>query len=184
MKEEIGSFIGLDLRDSGEYFQSELNKVRINSARAGIYHSCRLLDCNSIFIPYYLCPTVKRFLLKKGLEVKSYYINDRFEPENIIQKDREAVLLVNYFGILSVDKIKLLADKFKNVIIDNSAAFFSNPVKGCYNVYSPRKFFGVPDGCYVIGDNAEKYSEDYEQDFSSVTASFLLKRVEFGQGNI
>lgn len=177
---EIGSFIGLDIRDSGEYYHSKINIARLNSARAGIYHACKLNGCNSIHIPYYLCPTVQKFLLKKKINVKSYYINDKFEPLNLQQKDGHAVLLVNYFGILSVAKINILAKKFINVILDNSAAFYSDPIKGCYNVYSPRKFFGVADGCYVIGDDAEKYTSNYEQDFSSETASFLLKRIELG----
>lgn len=184
MRREIGSFISLDLKDSGEFYNSEINIARLNSARAGIYHSCRLYNCNSIYVPYYLCPAVKLFLTKNGIKVKPYYINERFEPLSLKQKNGHAVLLVNYFGILSESKIRGLASQFHNVIIDNSAAFYSNSVDGCYNVYSPRKFFGVPDGCYVIGYNAEKNTEDYKQDFSSVTASFLLKRIEFGLTDI
>lgn len=180
MRLEIGSFIGLDLRDSGEYYSGNINIARLNSARAGIFHACKLYGCNSIYIPYYLCPTVKRFLLKNGIEVKSYYINERFEPLNLKQEEGHAVLLVNYFGLLSVSKIRMLGSQFKNVIVDNSAAFFCDPVEGYYNVYSPRKFFGVPDGCYVIGNNADKHTDDYKQDISSVTASFLLKTIEFG----
>jgi len=48
------------------------------------------------------------------------------------------------------------------------------------NIYSVRKFFGVPDGCYVIAKNAEKYKDVYQQDYSSDTACFLLKRIEYG----
>lgn len=177
---EIGSFIGLDLKDTGEYFQQKKNIARLNSARAGIYHACQVLGCSSVYIPYYLCPTVKIFLLKNGINVKSYFINEKYEPLNIQAIKNHAILLVNYFGILSMRYMKILADRFENVIIDNSAAFYSNPVKDCYNVYSPRKFFGVPDGCYVIGNNAEKFTDCYEQDFSSDTASFLLKRIELG----
>ncbi len=177
---EVGSFIGLDLRESGEYFPRNNNIARLNSARAGIYHACRLLNCNKVHIPYYLCPTVKIFLAKKGIKVNSYYINERFEPFNIKQKQNEAVLIINYFGILSSGKLKKLAGLFKNVIIDNSAAFYSNPLKRCYNVYSPRKFFGVPDGCYVIGNEAKKFTSSYDQDISSETALFLFKRIEYG----
>ena len=90
-----------------------------------------------------------------------------------------AVLLVNYFGIIALNKIRELANRFKSVIIDNSAAFYAEPIECCYNVYSPRKFFGVPDGCYVIGDRQSIHLCDYGQDFSSPTASFLLKRIEF-----
>ena len=176
---EIGSFIGLDLRNTGEYFIGETNIARLNSARSGIYHCCRIYNCNSIHVPYYLCPSVKKFLLKHSIIVKPYFINESFEPQEIEQMQGEAILIVNYFGILPGHKIRKLANRFHNVIIDNSSAFFADPLEGCFNVYSPRKFFGVPDGGYVIGEYACKYLTDYGQDFSSPTASFLFKRMEF-----
>jgi hypothetical protein len=177
---EIGSFIDLDIRDSGEYYKGKKNIARLNSARAGIYHACRLYQCSSIYIPYYLCPIVKIFLIERGIEIKPYFINDKFEPISLDQENDHAFLLVNYFGILSLNKMKMLANQFKNVIIDNSASFYCDPIAECYNIYSPRKFFGVPDGCYVIGNEADKFTDQYEQDFSSLTATFLLKRIEFG----
>jgi hypothetical protein len=184
MNMEIGSFIELDLRNTGEYYQGKENIARLNSARAGIYHACRLLNCNSIHIPFYLCPTVKKFLVQNRIRVKTYFISHEFEPENFKQEDGHAILLVNYFGFLSASKIRILASRFENVIIDNSAAFYSKPTERSYNVYSPRKFFGLPDGCYVIGNDASKLTEGYEQDFSSDTASFLLKRIEYGSSAI
>ena len=180
MNMEIGSFIGLDLRDSGEYYNQEDNIARLNSARAGIYHACKLYGCHSVYIPYYLCPTVKEFLNKKGIETIHYFINNDFEPILIKQERTQAVLLVNYFGILSTEKINILAGRYDRVIIDNSAAFYSSPVESCFAVYSPRKFFGVPDGCYVLGRDAGRYVDEYRQDRSSVTASFLMKTLESG----
>jgi hypothetical protein len=177
---EIGSFIDLDIRQSGEYYNRKKNVARLNSARAGVYYAIKLYDCKTIHIPFYLCPSVKDFLIEKGIDVKYYNINEEFEPLELKPNIQDAILLVNYFGILSVGKLKKLALRYKNVIIDNSSAFYSNPIKGCYNVYSPRKFFGVPDGCYVIGNEAEKYTDYYAQDLSSTTATFLLKRIEFG----
>ena len=177
---EIGSFIGLDLKNSGEYYPGETGIARLNSARAGIYHACRLLNCNQVYIPLYLCPTVKSFLVKKGMKIDYYNINEKLEPVNFKQNSGSAVIIVNYFGIFPMNKIKNLADRFENVIIDNSAAFYCNPIAGCYNVYSPRKFFGVPDGSYVIGSFAERYTENYKQDISSDTSLFLLKQIEHG----
>lgn len=184
MNFEIGSFIELDLRNTGEFYQGVEDIARLNSARAGIYHACRLLNCNSVHIPFYLCPTVKKFLIENKIEVKPYFINHEFEPKDLNQAVGHAILLVNYFGILSSRKIRMLAHRFENVIIDNSAAFYSGPIEGCYNVYSPRKFFGVPDGCYVIGKDANEFTTGYEQDFSSDTSLFLLKRIEYGSSAI
>jgi hypothetical protein len=181
---EIGSYIELDIRDTGEYYSGEADIARLNAGRTGIYHACRLFNCSSVYFPYYMCPMVSKFLTRKGIKVKSYYISDRFEPVNLIQEPDSAVLIVNYFGILSNNLIKGLSSKYKNVIIDNSPAFYNNPVAGCFNVYSPRKFFGVPDGCYVIGENAIRLTDEYKQDYSSETSSFLLKRIEFGSSAV
>jgi len=183
-KMEIGSFIELDIRDTGEYFSGVASMARLNSARAGIYHACRLYNCSSLYIPYYMCPMVGKFLTRKGIKVKSYHISETFEPVNLIQEPDAAVVLVNYFGILSNELLKKVSAKYKNVIIDNSPAFYSYPIAGCFSVYSPRKFFGVPDGCYVIGENATRLTHEYSQDCSSETSSFLLKRIEFGSSAV
>ncbi len=180
MKPEIGSFIELDLRSGGEYYSGEKDVARLNSARSGIYHACRLLGCNSILIPYYLCPAVKNSLAKYGVNVDFYFISESFEPMDVNQRADQAFLLVNYFGILSQERLTTIAGRYKNVIIDNSAGFFSRPCDNSYSVYSPRKFFGVPDGGYVLGPGAERLTNDYEQDRSSDTSLFLLKRIEYG----
>ncbi|NLA47837.1 MAG: hypothetical protein GX876_00070 [Bacteroidales bacterium] len=180
MKREIGSFIELDLRSGGEYYNDEKDVARLNSARSGIYHACRLLNCTSIHIPHYLCPTVKNFLKMNGIGVSFYYLNNYFDPLDIRQEEGQALLLVNYFGIISQERLLKMASRYNNVIIDNSAGFFSMPLNGLYTVYSPRKFFGVPDGGYVVGPGADRFTGEYEQDRSSDTSLFLLKRIEYG----
>lgn len=181
---EIGSFIELDLRNTGEYYKLGGNIARLNSARASIYHAIRLLDCSVIYLPYYLCSVVRDFLLRKGLIIKYYYLSDRFVPLLQENEANSAMLIVNYFGILSNSYISELSKKFRNVLIDNSPAFYGRPLKGCYCIYSPRKFFGVPDGSYLIGAGATRLIEEYEQDYSSETSLFLLKRIEFGSSSV
>jgi len=181
---EIGSFIELDLRNTGEYYKQEGNIARLNAARASIYHATRLLDCSIIYLPYYLCSVVRDFLLQKGLVIKYYYLSEGFEPLLQENEPDSAMLIVNYFGILSNSYISKLSKKFQNVLIDNSPAFYDKPLKGCYSIYSPRKFFGVPDGSYLIGTDAARLTEEYKQDYSSETSLFLLKRIEFGSNSV
>ena len=38
---------------------------------------------------------------------------------------------------------------------------FCKPNQTCLNVYSCRKFIGVPDGAYVIGEKCNKYLDEY-----------------------
>jgi hypothetical protein len=177
---EIGSFIELQFDKGHEYFKGEKNVARLNTGRAAIFHAYRLSNCNSIWLPIYQCDTVRDFLKSKKVTIKYYHINQKFDPIDLNQKDDEAVLLVNYYGIMSKTRMKSLASRYKNVIIDNSQAFFCEPIDDCLNVYSCRKFIGVPDGAYVIGNNAEKYLDEYDQGFSSDTSLFLLQRIEYG----
>lgn len=178
IKVEIGSFIELEFKESGEYYTGE-NVIRLNSGRAGIFHAVRILGCTSVWVPHYQCETVRNFLLKKRIEVKYYSIDKSFSPIDLKPSENEAVIIVNYYGIMSDERMKSLALQYKNVIIDNSQAFFAEPVEGCMNVYSARKFVGVPDGSYVIGKGVNSVN-DYGVDYSSDTADFLLKRIEYG----
>jgi hypothetical protein len=177
---EIGSYIELDLRDSGEYHSPYVEIARLNSARSGIFHALSVLQCKSIQIPHYLCPSVKKFLVSKGINVKEYFISESMEPENIFLDKSEAILIVNYFGIFSTEKLFSIASRYVNVIIDNCQSFFSEPIDKVICIYSPRKFLGVPDGGYVLGPNAQSGASEYEPDHSSDTAAFLLKRIEKG----
>lgn len=122
----------------------------------------------------------KRILDKKNVKLKFYHINKNFNPTDLKPTDNEAVLLVNYYGVMSTNRMKSLAKPYKNVIIDNSQAFFNVPIDNCMNIYSCRKFVGVPDGAYVIGKGAESYVNEYEQCYSSDTSLFMLQRIEYG----
>jgi hypothetical protein len=180
-KTEIGSFLEMDLRPGKEYFAEEINLARLNSGRGGIYHAMRLMNCNTVYLPYYLCPDVSLFLKDRAINIKFYLISERFEPQLIDNEDGSAVLIVNYFGLFSRQKLNQLKSKYRNVIIDNCGAFFMPHIENCYCIYSCRKFFGVPDGCYVVGPGAGSVSfYDYPCDQSSDTAAFLLKRIEKG----
>ena len=180
MSREIGSFIELQFPKGLEYYKGDKSIARLNTGRAAIWHAFRVLGCESIWIPYYQCDTVRAFLGRKGVEIKYYHIDSHFNPVNLKPEKNEAVLLVNYYGVMSSNRMRRLAEPFSSVIIDNSQAFFSRPLDGCMNVYSCRKFIGVPDGAYVIGNNAERFVDEYEQCYSSDTSLFMLQRIEYG----
>lgn len=182
---EIGSFIELQFTKGKEWHNEEkysaMSVARLNSGRAAIFHAVRCLKCDTVYLPYYQCETVRLFLKRKGIKIKYYRIDKGFFP--IIseeQKQNEAIVLVNYFGVMSNMHMRNLAAKFKNIVIDNAQAFFCEPIENCMNVYSARKFVGVSDGAYVVGKDSGEYLEDYEQGYSSDTSLFLLQRIEYG----
>ena len=178
---EIGSFFELELPKGREYYTgSEL--ARLNSGRAAIWHALRVMGCKTVWLPYYQCETVRNFLIKKNIRLKYYHINFDFTPQDLRPVEGEAVLFVNYFGVMGGARMSALGAGYKNVIFDNAQAFFSAPEAGSLSIYSPRKFFGVPDGAYVIGEGADSFCGEYERDCSSDASLFLLTRIEYGCG--
>ncbi|MFX1432636.1 MAG: hypothetical protein ACFFBT_10940 [Promethearchaeota archaeon] len=171
---EIGGYFELELEKRKEYHPEAL---RLNSGRNALYYILKVLEPAKIFIPYYICDSVLEPIHKLKIELEFYHINKKFEPEiptNFNQND--FVLSVNYFGI-NDSIVKFLAATIKNLIIDNSQAFYCQPYK-YPTFYSTRKFFGVVDGGYLY---IEKFlEEELEQAISYKNYSHILKRWELG----
>lgn len=176
---EVGSFIELQFPKGKEFFTGD-GVARLNSGRAAICHAVRILGCNVVYLPYYECEAVRRYLIMQGITVRYYRLDSTFSPVLFSPENNAAVVIVNYFGIMSKRRMEMIASRFHNVIIDNAQAFFAPPVADCLNVYSARKFVGVPDGAYVVGEHANQSLESYPRDYSSDTASFMLRRIEYG----
>lgn len=177
---EIGSFIEIQFPKGREWYSGEVDVARLNCGRMGIWHAFRVTGCKRIWIPIYQCDSIRDTFKNKGVELCFYHQDINFNPTDIVAADDDAVLLVNYYGIMSSQRMTELAKPYSHPIIDCAQAFFCKPVDGALTVYSCRKFVGVPDGAYVIGKNAHFYLDAYPQGYSSGTADFLLKRIEYG----
>lgn len=139
----------------GGYF--ELEGIEAVSGNGGYrFHSGRAalstLLCSNSFsaaaIPRFLCATVGEELRRAGIEVREYDLEPDMSASTALQpQPGEAVVLVNYFGVCrtAVDTaLKRLPRQ--QCVVDNSQAFFEPPSDCLGTVYSPRKFFGLPDG--------------------------------------
>lgn len=177
---EIGSFLELQLPKGLEYYNQKENIARLNTGRAAIWHALRITGAKTIWLPIYECDTVRNFLINKDMNIKYYHIDKNFNPIDLYAKSEDSVLFCNYFGIMSHERMGILSINYPHVIIDNCQAFFCEPLPNVLNVYSCRKFVGVPDGAYVIGTSADKFVDEYPQSYSSDTASFLFQRIEYG----
>lgn len=177
---EIGSFLEIQLPKGRELYNQLTDIARLNTGRNAIWHAFRITQCKSIWIPIYQCDSIRETFEKKGVSMKFYHIDKAWNPIDLNPAEDEAVLVVNYYGIMSSGRMKEIASKYKHVIVDCAQAFFCKPIEGTLMVYSCRKFVGVPDGAYVVGNNAHKFVDEYPQCYSSDTAVFLLKRIEYG----
>lgn len=180
MNFEIGSFLELQLPSGREWYTGDIDIARLNTGRMGILYAFRVTGCKRIWLPIYQCDSIRETFKKMGVEMCFYHQDRLFNPIDIKSTDEDAVLLVNYYGIMSSQRMAELAKSYKHPIIDCAQAFFCKPIDNALMVYSCRKFVGAPDGAYVIGEDAHKYVEEYPQCYSSDTSVFLLKRIEYG----
>ena len=173
MNDAIGGYFELELKKGTEYHQKAKH---LNTARNAFEYILRCKKIKRVFVPRYMCNSMLQPLERLGISYAFYNLDEKLRPliDDTIDHD-EALLVVNYFGILN-NTIREIVSKNPNSIVDNSQAFFSQPISGIDTIYSPRKFFGVPDGAYLYSD----YSIDVElqRDTSYIYCDFLLKRID------
>lgn len=171
---EIGGYFEFENLISNEYY-SDL--IALNSARNSLLYLIKIKNIKKIYIPYYLCDSVTNALKKNDVKFEYYKVKFDFMPNfSKTLKENEYIYIVNYFGQISNKKILELKRIFKNIILDNTHAFFQNPLSGVDTIYSCRKFFGVSDGAYLY-TNAKKI-ENLPIDKSKNRMKHLLGRYE------
>lgn len=176
------------MNEIGGYFELELPEsdlsmlppgVLVNSGRHALEYIIRAFKDNiqTIWLPHYTCEVVLQPMRRCGVNFKFYSINERLEiADDIVLKEGEFLLANNYFGIKD-DYISQLTRRYKNhLIVDNAQAFYCPEELGSSYIYSPRKFFGIPDGGIV--SCTSKLEENLPEGFSFGRCSHLLKRID------
>ena len=124
--------------------------IKLNTARNCLRYILRAYDIKEIFLPYYICPTVKSAIRKENLKINFYHIDKNLMP-CFDFTENDFILYPNYFGIC-FKNVQRLAQKYKNLIVDNAHSYYSVP-SGLASFYSLRKFFqpkyGIKDGAYL-----------------------------------
>ncbi len=156
-KAEYGGFLPLELNPGTEYFAGYENRLcRFNTVKAALDFLIKRLEAEKIYIPYYYCPSTGEAIRKTGINILFYHIDENLTPVDIPDNKGSIVLLVDYFGVCG-QRVEKIARSFRKaeVILDRAHAFYEKPLMEAhiYNVYSAKKFFGVPDGAYLIGKN-------------------------------
>lgn len=170
MTKVIGGYFELELT---ERYDNIGNAIALNSARNCLRYIIRAYGIKEIFLPYYTCPVVWQAVKKENCRVNFYHIDENFMPEKEFEKE-DYILYTNYLGVCGKN-VKQLAEKYKNIIIDNSQAFYM-PKYGIASFNSIRKFFGVPDGALLYCDKTT--DEKFEKSTSYQKCNHLLKRLD------
>ena len=168
----------------GEFFKLETanysldwtkNKILLNSGRNALRYIVKAYNIKEINVPYYTCQFVWDILQQENCKINFYHIDENFMPIKTFDKN-SYIIYNNYFGICS-KHIKTLNETYKNLIIDNCQAFFSQ-TKGLASFYSFRKFFGVPDGGMAWCD--KRLNVESQESKSYHLCTHLLKSYDKG----
>ncbi len=172
----IGGYFGLDLKKSHPFHGDAL---RLNSARNGFEYVLRARGYRHLYMPFYTCGVMFEAPRKLGVPVSLYGVNERLEPLTLPDlQEGEAFVYTNYFG-LKQGCVEALAARYgERLFVDNAQAFFTPRIPGIDSIYSPRKFFGVPDGGYLYTD--ARLEAALPQADSLPRMAHLLKRAASG----
>lgn len=134
-----------------------------------------------VHLPWYLCDSMAEPLRQCGVQTQRYAIDENFRiAEPLVMSTDDWLLYVNYFGLCDalVDEL-LLSYPANQIVVDNSQAFFAAPTEVLATLYSPRKFFGVPDGGYLVAPTTQLHG--FERDTKSLQRSrHLMTRLALG----
>lgn len=173
---QIGGYFELELQKGIEYHNGA---IRLNSGRNAFEYILRAKGYRKVYLPYFICDVMLEPINKLGLEYEYYHIDEQLDPIFNFRRINtdETFVYTNYFGVKG-QTVEDLSISCPNLIIDSSQAFFKKSLVGIDTFYSPRKFFGVPDGAYLFTDRI--LHSELPRDNSVGRFSHLIKRLDEG----
>lgn len=172
--EAIGGYFSLELPLREEYHK---DAIRLNTGRNCLEYILHARGYKKVYVPYYTCEAVLEPVNKLGIPYEFYHIDIHFEiKERFTLKADEALLYTNYFGLKQRYVEQLAEQTGFRLIVDNTQAFYANPIQGIDTFYTCRKFFGVADGAYLYTDKL--LDDEFVQDESYDRMAHLLKRID------
>lgn len=167
----IGGYFELECGHTPLYHQEG---IYLNICRSGLRYLIRSLGIKHMHVPIYTCHVVKDTICQEGCEVINYHLTENLMPATDFPKD-DFIIYNNYFGCVG-NNVSELARQYPNIIVDNAQAFYAAP-KGRADIYSPRKFFGLPDSGILKGRDIPQLA--LPQGHSINVSSHLLRRLDF-----
>ncbi|WP_273150346.1 hypothetical protein [Methylophaga thiooxydans] len=179
----IGGYFGIKLPEYSFPYEAAMG---FQSARAALRFWLQNGEIKILHLPRLICDSIISAAEDADVEINFYNLRKDFLPNIDKYRNEKDIgyLLVNYFG-LHTRKLKNLesVNGRANLMFDNSQALFTQPFINAATIYSPRKYFGLPDGGLLeCGDRQviRGYAQ-LEQDKASITrVNHLLKRASEG----
>lgn len=176
-KKEIGGYFGLELPKTGEFYPDAL---KLNSGRNCVKYMILAQKASKLYLPYYIDMGMTEESIRKvlGADISFYHINSDLEIEGELNVgEGEKIVYVNYYS-LKKDYISKLVKKYgKNLIVDNTQAFYNRPHPNIDTFYSTdSKYFGVQSGGYMYTHTLMQ--RDFEYDHSYPRMKHLIGRLD------
>lgn len=173
----IGGYQGVEL----PLFETKINQmvVKTNSARSAIKVILNAIDAQKVWLPAYTCDAVVEAVNDLGIELEYYRIDSSFNVDATLSLGKgEYILVVDYFG-LTGDSVNRSLNRFghANTIVDCSQAYFSEHNGALATVWSPRKFFGLPDGGLLYSDDSRIKQPKSRDTTSATRMGHLISRL-------
>ncbi|WP_146613019.1 hypothetical protein [Halomonas sp. SL1] len=173
----IGGYQDLEL----PFFQANLDQasVKTNSARSAIKLTLDSVSAKKLWLPAYVCDAVVEAANDLCIDLEYYQISSTFDVDGDLRLGKqEFILAIDYFG-LTGDSVDRCLKKFGqgNTIVDCSQAYFSNHAGALATVWSPRKFFGLPDGGLLYSDDPRIRQPEHNDVTSADRMGHLISRL-------
>lgn len=176
----IGGYFGLERAGSGARLPHDASHG-FQSARAAFLALLEAGQPSRVWIPWYLCDSMREPLRQANIAWSTYALTAEFNIAGQVDlKPGQWLLHVNYFGLCDNVQQRILgvypADQ---LVFDNAQALFCPPTRCLATLYSPRKFLGVPDGGILVCNGLT--IADYPPDLGSGSRlAHLLLRDDLG----
>lgn len=177
LPKSIGGYFGFELPGATDFLYPEA--VKFQSARAAFHALLSVGRPSRVWMPKYICDAMLAPLGAVGIDFVFYDLDQHLGvSESVVLAPKDWLLYVNYFGICGEQEKKLL-ERFDpaQLILDHSQAFFASPKDCLATIYSPRKFFGLPDGG-LLTPSLPITAPDETDNGSVARCSHLLKRLD------
>ena len=140
---EIGGYLELEEMSGEEYYP---DLIKLNLGRNALVFALEQLHIRKLWLPLLLCDSVTSVCKNSKIELAWYHIQKDFSPALPLKKmdTGEYLYLVNYYGQFSQERLLELQNIYGNILLDNTHAFFQEPLGTIPVLYSCRKFFGLP----------------------------------------
>ena len=173
----IGGYFSLELRKGNTIPAWYERAIGFMSARSALAAQLQSMNCERAYVPTYNCESVLQALNSINVSVTHYKLNANGDiPHTVLPAQNEVVLINNYFGLFDAQTQRGV-NRFgpDRSIVDAAQALYYHPKVRCPVIYSPRKFFGLPDGGFLVNSSTAQVPQQCDVD-SAAHCQHLLHR--------